>query len=52
MTWYRQDHLPENLGDVELLSGVKGLRERNERKAHEGLLNVFVDGNESAGRVV
>lgn len=52
MTWYRQDHLLENLGDVERLSGVKPLRERHEKRAHEGFLNVFVDGDESAGRVV
>ncbi|KAH7394943.1 hypothetical protein DE146DRAFT_789744 [Phaeosphaeria sp. MPI-PUGE-AT-0046c] len=49
MTWYRADHSMENPVDVERLSGIAALREE---KAHEGLLNVFVDGDECAGRDV
>jgi hypothetical protein len=42
----------EKQEDVERLSGIKALREKQEKKKREGLLNVFVDGDESAGRIV
>lgn len=49
MTWYHADHVLENPEDVERLSGVHSLRER---QARAGFLNVFVDGDDSAGRIV
>jgi hypothetical protein len=52
MKWYRQEHSMEKQEDVERLSGIKALREKQEKKKREGLLNVFVDGDESAGRIV
>lgn len=47
MKWYRNDHLLGKEVDVEKWSGVEELR----RKARAGKLNVFVDGDESAGWV-
>jgi hypothetical protein len=52
MKWYRQEHSMEKQEDVETLSGIKALREKHERKKREGLLNVFADADESAGRIV
>jgi hypothetical protein len=51
MKQYRQDHPMEKQEDVERLSGIEALRERQKKKMREGLLNVFVDGDESAGRI-
>lgn len=52
MKWYRQEHAVEKQEDVERLSGIKALRESHEKKTREGLLNVFVNGDESAGKIV
>lgn len=41
----------EKAEDVEQLSGIEGLKEKEREKRREGLLNVFVDGDESAGRI-
>jgi hypothetical protein len=50
MKWYRLDHPRENMEDLERLSGIEALKEQQMQKARKGLLNVFVDGDESAGR--
>lgn len=44
----------EKQEDVERWSEIEALmeRERHRGKEMEGLLNVFVDGDESAGRIV
>lgn len=52
MKQYRQDHPMEKVEEVEQSSGVEGLKEKErEKRRREGLLNVFVDGDEAAGRV-
>lgn len=51
MKQYRQDHPMEKAEDVERLSGIEGLKEKKGEKRREALLNVFVDGDESAGWV-
>jgi hypothetical protein len=50
MRWYRFDHLREKIEDVERLTGIEVLREKQARRARGELLNVFVDGDETAGR--
>jgi hypothetical protein len=49
MTNYRLNHPLEKPEDVPRLSGIAALIEKKAGK--EGLLNVFVDGDESARRI-
>jgi hypothetical protein len=51
MKSYREGHPLDRVENVERDSGVEALRER-ERMRKEGLLNVFVHGDEGAGRLV
>jgi hypothetical protein len=53
MKWYGQDHPMEKPEDVEHNSGIGALKEKEGQmqRSHEGLLNVFVHGDESAGRI-
>jgi hypothetical protein len=53
MKWYRQEHPLENVEDVKWNSGIEALRERQMQvrgEERDGLLNVFVHGDEGAGR--
>lgn len=60
MKEYKTEHPLSKAEDVERLSGVEYLREKNKKKRclemmereREGKLNVFVDGDEGAGRIV
>jgi hypothetical protein len=51
MKAYREHHHLGNAENVERESGIEALKEKEKRK-EEGLLNVFVDGDEGVGRVV
>jgi hypothetical protein len=51
MKAYREHHPLGKAEDVERESGSEALKEKEKRK-EEGLLNVFVDGDEGVGRVV
>jgi hypothetical protein len=53
MNWYRQEHPLEKLEDVEHNAGIQALRETQVhiQRSGEGLLNLFVHGDESAGRI-
>jgi hypothetical protein len=57
---YQENHPMDNHGDTERLCGIGELVEKNRQAEmqaqgqdgrREGLLNVFVDGDEGAGRV-
>lgn len=54
MQWYKNDHPLGKVEEVERLSGVEYLKEKQgykELREREGKLNVFVDGAEGAGWV-
>jgi hypothetical protein len=53
MKSYREGHPLDRVENAERDSGVVALRERErERMRREGLLNVFVHGDDGAGRIV